>query len=156
MVNRKKNLSHFFSEQEKERVVSAIRRVESKTSGEIRVALNEEAWGDGMAYAQKVFKKLGMAKTKHRNGILFFLAVKDRFFAILGDKGIHEKLGNEFWKGAAAGVQPFFVREEFGAGLEWAIQTIGESLARYFPRQKDDTNELTNRVLQSWPGDADK
>lgn len=146
MVTRKKKPSQFLDRQEKERVISAIRRAESKTSGEIRVALDYKARGGGMASAQKVFKKLGMAKTKYRNGVLIFLAVRDRSFVILGDKGIHEKLGQEFWKEAAEQMQSCFARDEFAPGLEAAIQKTGEALARHFPPEKSGPNEILDKI----------
>lgn len=146
MVTRKKNPARFLSEREKRLVVSAIRETENKTSGEIRVALDYKARGDGMAAARKVFKKLGMAKTKHRNGVLIFLAVQDRSFVILGDEGIHERLGTEFWKEAAAQMQAFFTRDEFGPGLEAAIRKTGEALARHFPPEKDGPNEIPDKI----------
>lgn len=149
MVNRKGTPKVFLTREEKDRVVYAIRQAESKTSGEIRVAFAPQAKGDVLTQAQQAFKKLGMAKTKDRNGVLIFLALKDHLFAILGDKGIHEKLGEEFWKEAAARMRDFFVKDEFGAGLEAAILEIGERLARHFPREKEDVNELPDKIREN-------
>ena len=146
MVERKIHPMHFLTKEEKERVVAAIREVESNTSGEIRVALDHKVKGDVLLCAQKVFEKLGMTRTKHRNGILIFLAVKDRAFAILGDQEIHKKLGDTYWKEAAAQMQSFFARDEFGAGLEAAIQETGRELTRHFPREKDEPNELPDKI----------
>ena len=146
MVDRKVHPRHFLSHEEKERIVQSIRKAESQTSGEIRVALDYRAKGNVLAHARRVFEKLRMAGTKHRNGVLIFLALKDREFAILGDKGIHEKLGDKFWEEAAAQMKMSFARNEFGAGIEAVIQKTGAELARHFPCEKGDRNELPDKM----------
>ena len=148
MVNRKKSPRHFLLEPEKKLVEEAIRKAEGKTSGEIRIVLDHQAGGDVLAQARKAFNHLKMVKTKHRNAVLIFLAVKDGAFAILGDKGIHEKLGQGFWNETAAQMQKAFAGDAFGTGLETAIQRIGESLAIHFPREKKDANELPDRIRE--------
>ena len=147
MVDRKLHPHHFFSKEEKERIVAAIREAESATSGEIRVYLERKAKGHVMEHAKKVFEKIGMTKTKRRNGVLIYLSLKDRSFAILGDRGIHEQVGDNFWKETAAAMQEFFSREDFAGGLESIIKKIGLKLKSIFPKQQDDTNELPDSLM---------
>ena len=149
MLERKTFPRYFLTKEEKKRVETAIQNAESRTSGEIRVALDRSAKGDVYGAARKAFEKMGMTKTKLRNGVLIFLAIKDHAFAILGDQGIHEKVGEEFWKQEASLLHDFFVKDEFGAGLEAAIQKIGDQLARYFPGQSGGINELPDKIEEN-------
>ena len=142
MVNRKLHPKKFFTKEEKERIVEAIRAAEKKTSAEIRVYLENRPKEDSMTRARKVFEKLGMARTRHRNGVLIYFSLKEQAFAILGDQGIHEKAGSGFWQAAVEKMQERFLQNDFAGGLEDGIQSLGEKLTRYFPREADDTNEL--------------
>ena len=77
----------------KEALVRAIQTAEKNTSGEIRVHLEQVCKGDPCLRAAYVFSKLGMFRTKDRNGVLIYLALKSHKFAIIGDSGINEKVG---------------------------------------------------------------
>ena len=100
-----------------------------------------------MERAKELFLQLNMEKTKRRNGVILYIALKDRQFAILGDKGIHEKVGNEFWKHEAALLISYFTKGEIVNGIDACIREIGESLCRYFPFEGDDENELPDDIV---------
>ncbi len=139
----------FFSKKEKEIIESAIRQAETQTSGEIRVHLERKAGDDIMEHAQKKFEKLGMAQTDARNGVLIFLGVYSKRFAILGDEGINSKVPPGFWDGIAQGMIKEFKEDRFAEGLSQAIHTIASRLAEYFPHQKEDVNELPDEISYS-------
>ena len=144
---RKLSPKKFFTKQEKERIVQAVREAERRTSGEIRVYLERKGTKeDPLERAREIFEGLGMARTKKRNGVLIYLSLADRRFAILGDEGIHEKTGGGFWNDVALTIKTFFGRGEFAEGLHAGIRQIGEKLALYFPREKRDTNELPDEI----------
>lgn len=136
----------FFTEEEKNRFVRAIRDVECQTSSEIRVYLERKAKADVMERAKRIFEKLGMTRTQNRNGVLIYFSLKDRDFAILGDRGIHEKVGNDFWKNVASEMQTYFLKGDFANGLETGIREIGSELKKYFPRGLDNINELPDEL----------
>ncbi|AEJ61747.1 protein of unknown function DUF477 [Spirochaeta thermophila DSM 6578] len=137
----------FLTKEEQEAVVRAIEEVEQRSTCEIRVHIAKEVKrGDVLQEAINTFNKLGMYKTAQRTGVLFFLAIKNRAFAIIGDKGIHEKAGEGFWKEAAHTMEEYFTRGEFGEGLVAGIQAVGKLLETYFPITPDDTNELPNEI----------
>lgn len=138
--------SLFFSQEERQRIVSAIREAETKTSAEIRVYLERKAKVDLMEQARKVFEKLGMTRTEKRNGVLIYFSLVDHRFAVLGDRGIHEKVGNDFWKDVVSLMQGHFSRGEFVEGLEAGIARVGEKLKVYFPWERGDINELPDEV----------
>ena len=131
------------------RVVAAIAAAEARSSGEIRVVLSRGKSGEPVADAQKQFDRLGMARTEARNGVLIYLAPSSRNFAVIGDKGIHEKCGAAFWSELAAAMSEQFKRGEFTEGLVLGITRAGELLAEHFPRQADDRNELSDGIEET-------
>lgn len=146
MVNRKLHPKKFFTEEEKERIVQAIHEAERQTSGEIRVYLESQAKGHLMERAKKIFEKLGMTKTRHQNGVLIYFSLLGHSFAVLGDRGIHEKVGDNFWKEIVSVMEESFSREEFASGIIQAIRKAGEKLKKYFPHEKGDLNELPDEI----------
>ncbi len=140
------NPKNFLDESEKQRVVAAIREAERQTSGEIRVHIVERAEGDTLETAKTVFEKLGMTATRERNGVLFFLSLKDHRFAVLGDSGIHEKVQGDFWDSIRDEMAGRFQGGQFVDGIVAGIRKCGEKLAEHFPRRDDDIDELPNEI----------
>lgn len=137
-----------FSEAEKQRLVQAIRSAERLTSGEIRLFVeNRCAYVDPIDRAKEAFLSLGMEKTKQRNAVLVYVALKDHQFAILGDQGIHEKVGNDFWKKEAYLLRSHFADQRILEGIETCIGEIGESLRHHFPYSSEDANELSDDII---------
>jgi len=129
-----------------DRIVAAIARAESATSGQIRVHLHHRAVRDPIAAAKTVFEKLGMTKTAEKNGAMIFVAPLSKNFAILGDSGIHEKCGDDFWNDAAAAMSGHFQRGDFPGGIVATIEKLGNALAEHFPRREGSVNELPDEV----------
>jgi uncharacterized membrane protein len=143
MVNmRSGNPFLFFSKKEKQRILEAVRQAELETSGEIRVHITSHLKGDKQEEGRKLFEKTGMTQTKERNGVLILLAVKDRSFLILGDGGIDEKVPGDFWEKIAQVMRDAFREDRFADGIVEGILKIGTELKTYFPRKRDDANEL--------------
>jgi uncharacterized membrane protein len=138
----------FLQKLDEAQIVAAIQAAERKTSGEIRVFVtNRGLGGDSVVNrAAARFEKLGMTATRDRNAILLYFVPRANQFAIVGDKGIHEKCGETFWNDVTSGIREKLVQGRFTEALVGAIEVTGEILARYFPRQPDDRNELPNRV----------
>lgn len=128
------------------KILEAIRRAEARTSGEIRVHLENRCRGDVLTAARAVFDRLGMRRTEARNGVLFFVAIGDRRFAVVGDEGIDRAVGAAFWDGIRDGLRERFRRGDFAGGLEAAILEAGEALSRFFPRRDGDRNELPDTL----------
>jgi uncharacterized membrane protein len=136
----------FFNNREKQEIISAIERAEKLTSGEIRVHVESKAGDDVFARAKEVFENLGMAKTELHNGVLIYLAIQDRKFAIIGDKGIDQKVPPGFWDETKEQMQSRFKEGQFAEGVCLGIGLTGEHLAKYFPYQSGDVNELSNDI----------
>ena len=137
-----------FSETEKNRLVQAIRIAERLTSGEIRLFVESRcSYVDPMDRAKEAFISLDMGKTRLRNGVLVYVATKDRQFAILGDQGIHEKVGDDFWAKEAALLISHFQENHIIEGIEACIEEIGASLRAFFPHEAgNDANELPDDI----------
>ncbi|HOW88027.1 MAG TPA: TPM domain-containing protein [Candidatus Omnitrophota bacterium] len=136
----------FFSGKEKKQILEAIQKAEQDTSGEIRVHLEYKTKGPVYGHAQKIFQKIGMTKTRQRNGVLIFLATHDKKFAVLGDVGINEKVPEGFWSDAVGIMQEHFKKGKFAEGISEAVLRIGEKLKVCFPCQAGDENELHNGI----------
>jgi uncharacterized membrane protein len=140
------NAAKFFSKEEKERIMEAIREAELNTSGEIRVHVDNRCREDVMDRAAWWFGRLGMQKTEKRNGVLFYLSVKDRKFAILGDAGINSVTPEDFWESIKAKMSEHFSEGDFPGGLSRGILLAGEALKTHFPYEKGDVNELPDDI----------
>jgi len=138
--------SQFFSTEEKDRIKSAVGEAEMNTSGEIRVHIERRCKEDVLDHAAYVFERLGMHKTELRNGVLFYLAVDDHKFAILGDAGINAVTPDDFWDNIKAKMLDEFKEERFCDGLETGIRLAGEQLKEHFPYQDGDVNELPDDI----------
>jgi uncharacterized membrane protein len=140
------DMKEFLNQLRHDDIVAAIRQAEKGTSGEIRVFISHKKVEDPVAAAQSRFEALGMTKTRHRNGVLIFVAPRARKFAVIGDTAVHERCGDSFWRDLAAEMTGHFKKSEFSGGIIHAIRKAGELLAAHFPAQPDDSNELPDKV----------
>jgi uncharacterized membrane protein len=136
----------FFSNDERSRILEAIKSAELNTSGEIRVHLVDTCKGDILDCGAALFKKLNMHKTEKRNGVLFYLAIHDKKFAVLGDVGINAVTPDNFWDEIKLTLQNFFKEEKFAEGLISGICMAGEALNKHFPYEGNDINELPDDI----------
>ncbi|HVN57080.1 MAG TPA: TPM domain-containing protein [Bacteroidales bacterium] len=138
--------SSFFSKEQQSKIVEAIKEAENESSGEVRVHIETRCHGDVLDRAAWIFGKLGMHKTKERNGVLFYLAVRDRKFAVIGDAGINAKVPEGFWDDVKELMAKRFAEGKFTEGLSEGIILAGDHLKKHFPHQKDDINELSDEI----------
>ena len=130
-----------------DRIKAAIAAAEKQTSGEIRVSVSRFFWGNVRRAAEKAFTRLGMRATQDRNGILFFIVPSRHAFAIIGDEGIHQKVGQDFWNKLVAAMAGDFMAGKFNEGLIRGIEECGRLLAVHFPYQgEEDVNELSDDI----------
>ena len=134
------------SEEHQNLILQAIHDAELMTSGEIRVHVESHCSAHPIDRATEVFFQLGMQKTDLQNGVLVYLAIKDRKFSIIGDKGIDAKVPAEFWETIRDEMRAHLKKDEFGAGLAHGVKRTGEVLKTYFPYEKGDVNELSNEI----------
>lgn len=130
-------------------MLAAIRSAEQRTSGEIRVYIeNHCRYVDPMDRAAEIFFGLKMDYTRHRNGVLVYIAIKDKQLAVLGDEGIHKAVGGEFWEKEVRTLLKEFNAEHYAAGIATVVTEIGEVLQSHFPYDgATDKNELPDDIV---------
>ena len=136
----------FLGKENESLIVKAIGKAENQTSGEIRVHVENKCSEEVLDRAAWLFKKLKMHETKDRNGVLIYLSVNDRKFAIIGDAGINKVVPEGFWNDIKEMMIGHFKKGEFAIGLINGIEKTGEHLKQYFPPQEDDVNELPDDI----------
>ena len=139
-------LDDFISIADQRRVVDAIGEAEKQTSGEIRVHLTPKCGDDVMHDAINTFNRLEMFKTRHRNGVLIFVAFESRKFAILGDSGINDVVPDNYWDTEKDTLLEHLKAGNPAIGLCKVISSVGEKLKAFFPIEEDDENELSNEI----------
>ncbi|MCE7061817.1 TPM domain-containing protein [Dyadobacter sp. CY343] len=137
----------FFTEEQQQLIIQSIQKAEKQTSGEVKVHIEKKCPSpDVMERAKEVFFKLNLHQTAQRNGVLFYLAYEDRKFAVLGDKGIDEKVGADFWQTTKDHLRSHFSKGEYLEGLCRGIDEAGLQLKSHFPYHSDDINELPDDI----------
>lgn len=136
----------FFTHEDKHLITEAIKEAEKDTSGEIRVHIEIKCNEDVLDRAAHIFEKLRMHQTKLRNGVLFYLAISDKKFAILGDAGINHVTSETFWDDIKETMLNFFRDQKFAEGLGQGIRMAGKELKNHFPYQRNDVNELPDEI----------
>jgi len=139
----------FFTEAEQAALLDAIRQAEQRTSGEVRLYVESHCrFMDPVDRATELFARLRMTETKDRNATLIYLAVKDHQVAVVGDTGIHEKVGQPYWEEEVNKMLLEFRAEHLAEGLKQCILDIGEALHQHFPYDKEtDKNELPDEII---------
>jgi uncharacterized membrane protein len=146
MARHPKWVRAFLSDDDLEAVARAVAEAERHTSAEIRVHLDHSCDGDPLQRAIRVFERLGMHKTAARHGVLVYISVTDRKLAVIGDRGIHERVGEAYWKGLVAAVRGRMSQQQPRDGLIHAIAEVGRELGRHFPRRPNDKNAHSDDV----------
>ena len=142
------NHKEFINQLDEAKIVAAIASAENQTSGEIRVYVTHHKITDALARARLRFTKLGMEQTRQRNAVLIYLAPRSRQFAIVGDSGVHEKCGDNFWREVSATMEQRLREGQFTDAVLAAVEKVGALLATQFPRSPEDTNELPDGIVR--------
>ena len=139
----------FFTSAEKQQINGAILQAEQRTSGEVRVFVESRcSYMDAIDRAAEIFFNLKMQNTKQRNGVLIYVAMKDHQLAVFGDEGIHQKVGNQYWKEKVEGKITHFSRNNFSEAIVQTVKDIGEALHLHFPYDEHiDKNELPDKIV---------
>ena len=139
----------FFTDEEKQSIVDAVRIAEQRTSGEVRVFVESHCrYVNAIDRAVEIFENLQMQRTELRNATLVYVAIKDRQLAVFGDEGIHQKVGNEYWANEVMKMINAFNRDNIAEGIRQCVLNIGEALAMHFPYDKNtDKNELPDDIV---------
>ncbi len=139
---------HWFSAEQNQQIVEAIRVAEKRTSGEVRLFVESKcSYVNALDRAAEIFFGLKMDQTKDRNAVLIYIAMKDRQLAVFADKGIHEKAGNDFWNSEVKQMLSSFRKENYTEAIVKMIEQVGDALVTHFPYEKEDKNELPDEIV---------
>lgn len=130
-------------------IEQAIAHIELKTSAELRVyiARNQKNKLSALEYAKQLFQQLQMDQTQAHNGVLIYIALKQRHCAVVGDKGIDQVVSQNFWQQICDEISLSCAQQKYTQGIVTAVYQIGEKLAEHYPIQAGDINELPNEVI---------
>ena len=139
----------FFTKEEQQQLVDAIQKAEQQTSGEVRIFVESKCrYVDALDRAQEIFFSLKMNETELRNSTLIYVAVKDKQAAVLGDEGIHQKVGQKYWEDVVKKMLLQFKNQKLADGICQGIHDLGEALKFYFPyNSSTDKNELPDEIV---------
>jgi len=143
--------NHFLTAKQEQRVVEAIQEAEKKTSGEIRVHIEDHCEDEPLMRAARIFHELGMDQTEQQNGVLIFIASDDKKAAVYAGKGIHKQVEEGFWNDVLKILIDHFKGQAFVEGIEQAIAKVADKLVELFPHERGDVNELSNEISYNKP-----
>jgi len=127
-------------------VIDAIREAEKHTTGEIKVHIENYCYCEVKNRAAELFAELHMHETHFRNGVLVYIAAKDRHFAVLGDIKINEQTNEGYWLQQTQLLAQYFKQREYYEGIAKVIKNVGNVLNTHFPAQANNPNELPDNV----------
>ena len=138
----------FFTPEQQQLMVDAIKNAEKNTSGEVRFFVESKCtYVDPVDRAKELFFSLKMEQTKDRNAVLLYMAMDDRQLALFADEGIYQRLGNEYWDREAKKMIKAFTKDDYTGGICTVINNIGSALKQEFPYESDDKNELPDEII---------
>jgi len=143
-----RNHKPFLSAEETEQILACIRENEHSTSGEIRLFIESKCpYMNPLDRVRELFHKLKMYETTDRNGILIYIAYKDKDFALFGDKSICDKIEANFWQVESKQLASYFSRQDYANGILGCIQQVGKQLNHFFPWEGANKNELPDEIV---------
>lgn len=138
----------FFTAEQQQQMVEAIREAEKNTSGEVRLFVESKCkFVDPVDRAHEIFFSLKMEQTKDRNAVLLYMAIDDHQLALYGDEGIYQRLGAQYWNAEVKKIISHFTRDDYTGGICHVIKDIGDALQKEFPYESDDKNELPDEII---------
>ncbi len=104
------------------------------------------------ARALRAFQEHGLHRTAEGTGVLVFASLFEREAVVLGDHGIHGRLGDEEWRRAVDALVSGIRGGDPARGFVDAIALCGARLAAHFPRDPSAPrapNELEDAIRAS-------
>lgn len=119
---------------QRDAIARAIADAEAGTSGRIAVRVIHDASVDAFERARLEFDRIGLGRHEHANAALILVAPRARRFAVIGDRALHERVGDAFWSEIVAETQPYFARGDVSDGIVCAVGRLGQALHMHFVR----------------------
>jgi uncharacterized membrane protein len=129
------------------RVREAVEAAERTTSAEIVVSIAPFFLGRVWHAAQRAFARLGVSRTRERNGLLVFVVPSRRQVVVLADEGALARVDPSVWPETATQIATAFARGHGTTGLVDGIARLARSLRGPFPHEHADVNELPDQPV---------
>jgi hypothetical protein len=139
-------LDRLVAPEDQKKLLDKIGEIEARSSGEVRLHLTDQPVRDVLARARKTFVALGMTQTRLRNGVLVFLSLPSRAFAVVGDEAVHRVAGPRYWEKLRDTAAERFAAGRFAEGLLSLLEEVEEVLVERFPHQEGDVDELPDDI----------
>ena len=137
-----------------DRIEQATKAGETTHSGQLRFVVEGALDGTPLLRDQPareraldIFSHLRIWDTEHNNGVLIYLLLADRKVEIIADRGIDARVGASGWQAICRTMETDFRAGQFEAGAIKGIEAVSRELARYFPPQGGQRNELPDRPV---------
>ncbi len=128
------------------RIERAIVQAEAGTTGHVVVRLVPDSEVDAFARAKQEFEKAELHKSHEHNVAMILVAPAARGYAVLGDRELHARVGDDFWRTLVAEMRPYFTQGKVVDAIIYAVERIGRELHKHFP--------LSSRASESVPSRA--
>jgi uncharacterized membrane protein len=145
------SLAQLITPEEQNRLLDKIARIEKRSSGEVRIHVTGRRVKDPLETARSTFTSLGMTRTKRRNGVLVFLSLPSRRFAIVGDQGIDQVTPADYWGRLRDTLAEHFAAGSYCQGLLEIMDRVESVLVEHFPYEKGDVDELPDDISYELP-----
>jgi uncharacterized membrane protein len=143
-----------FSQKVLKRIENAIAHSEKSHAGQIQFIIESAlptrallARQTGKERALEVFSTFRVWDTEHNNGVLIYLLLADKDIEIVADRGIHSKVGKDYWEKICQSMEKHLKQGRYEAGVMAGIQLIDEALKTHFPQNTENKNELLDRPI---------
>ena len=145
------HVSDYFSQDDLRAIRKEIHNIEDYTSAEVRVAIqmhcDKDLGGNIHKQAERKFYEAHMENTHNHTGVLILVVLGERKIAIYGDKAIHGKVPQTFWRYHVWLLASHFRQGRYTEGVCEIIQKVGTTLREHFPHNAGDTNQLSDEVI---------
>jgi uncharacterized membrane protein len=140
-------IKQLLSDADLDAIAAAVAAAESQTSGMIKVHLERRVHGhrgDALARAKDVFARLQMHRTVQRHAVLVYLALEDRQLAVIGDAGIHARVGDQGWNAIRDHMVARLAAGAAREALIGAVDEVGRFLREHFPSAPGDVPDSSD------------
>ena len=92
------------------------------------------------------FTRNGLMNTTDRCGVLLLVSLFERRAVLLGDRGIHAVVGDDYWKEELGRITDGIHGQNIATALLEGVTRIGALMADKFPPDGTPRDELSNRL----------
>jgi putative membrane protein len=84
--------------------------------------------------AHREFASRVVGRSQHRNGVLLFVSLGERYVEVLADREIHNRVAPDTWEKLVADFIAAVRSDRLADGLVAAVEACGTTLAEHYPR----------------------